>query len=146
MVKTVAETREANAKVDVVQTHPWGCLLGPMPSLSLYDGPTIYVILRTRTQASEGELNRTDMGPRDHKEMALGGRVAVLEGDIIFVLDERIKLLPRRVFGRSAHLKDDVEILLCRGGPAEDTLCHWLTNVCRGRPEVRYGEGEGDAQ
>ena len=54
MVKTMAETREANVNVDVVQTHPWGRLLGPVPSLSLCDEPTIYVILRTRTQASKG--------------------------------------------------------------------------------------------
>jgi len=73
--------------------------------------------------------------------MVFGGRVAVFEGDIIFVLCN---------YSRStvcccesaAHLEDDVETLL-RRCPAEDALCHRFANIRRGGPEARHDEREG---
>ena len=100
----------------------------------------IRVILRFST--SRGSLNRTDVYPWNHEEMVLSGRAAILEGEIILVLGERVRPgIPLRALYVS-HLEDNIETLL-RRCPTEDALCHRLAKVRRGGPEARHDEREG---
>ena len=69
-------------------------------------------------------MNRIDVRPRNHEKVVLGGRVAVLEGDVIFVLGRQIRM--GVVHLSSAHLEEDVEKLLRRWLTEDPRVVSWV--------------------